>query len=64
MPVLEILEIKDKLSMNEIMSLQVTLLKVTSFWKDIYFNLPFLQDGITKEDVMALTSEVEIIKKT
>ena len=61
---LEILEIKDKLSMNEIMSLQVTLLKVTSFWKDIYFNLPFFQDGITKEDVMALTSEVEIIKKT
>ena len=70
-PVLEILEIKDKLSMNEIMSLQVNWLKKKHpflesagkfaekkpFQKE--FSIAFFQDGITKEDVMALTSEVK-----
>ena len=32
-PVLEILEIKDKLSMNEIMSLQVKLMKKSTFFE-------------------------------
>ena len=36
------------------------LKKNTPFQKE--FKIAFFQDGITKEDVMALTSEVEITK--